>query len=184
MSHHAQFAQQPRQPLASDRFLFRLAAFAFRQHVEFASMLVQFHLNGFPHLLPRQIQPFFLVLRHSSFRCPHQIKHLPGEVAHLRQQGLGRNAPVHHPHPPRLPIGLLDMIQKTAQGRAIARVAVHHFIRQRKAFRRDHQRNDHLQTVRPVIPTVPTFGFLNLFGLALEVRAGQVIKQHIKMRGK
>jgi hypothetical protein len=76
------------------------------------------------------------------------------------------------------------VIQKTAQRRAIARVAVHDLIRQRKAFWRDHQRNDHLQTVRPVIPAVPAFGFLNLFGLALEVRAGQVIKEHIKMRRK
>ena len=32
-----------------------------------------------------------------------------------------------------------------------------------------------------MIPAIAPFGFLNLFRLTLEIRAGQVIKQHFKL---
>src|SRR5205823_8722895 len=57
-------------------------------------------------------------------------------------------------------------------------VARHHFISQVQTFGSDDQRNDHLAAVRTMIPAMAELGFGNFLRLALDVSAGQVVKQH------
>ncbi len=65
--------------------------------------------------------------------------------AHLHQHFLRRDAPIHHPDPLGFAVKLFDLIQKSAQGRFVRRVARQHLVGERKTFRRDHQRNNHLR---------------------------------------
>ncbi len=70
---------------------------------------------------------------------------------------------------------------KTAQRRAIRRVAGHDFIRERETLRRDHQRDDHLHAVRTLVPTI-AIAALVPFGkrrITFEIRARQIIEQHL-----
>ena len=73
------------------------------------------------------------------------------------------------------------MVEKTAQRGAITGVAVHHFVGQWKTIAGDHQRNHHLQTIRPFIATVTVLSFGVFFHRAFEVRAGQVVEQHFEV---
>ena len=131
--------------------------------------------------MPRQIQPLLLMLVDLALRRAHQVERLPLRLAHLLQNGFARNAAIHHPHPPRFAVGLFDLAQKSAQRRPIRRVAVHHFIGQRKSIRRHHQRDHQLQTVRSPIPAVAAPGFRILLHLPFEVRAGQIVEQHFEV---
>ena len=117
----------------------------------------------------------------STFGGSHQVEHLPSRFPHLAQDGFGRNAAIHHPHPPRFSVGLFDVFQKRPQRLMFRRVAIHHFVCQRKSVRRDHQRDHHLQTVRSVVAAVAAFGFRILLHLSFEVRAGQVVQQHLEV---
>jgi len=63
--------------------------------------------------------------------------------------------------------------------RAIRRVAVHDLVGQWKALRRDHERDHDLHTIRPSIAAVAPFGFRIGVHLAFEVRARQVVQQHL-----
>ena len=112
----------------------------------------------------------------------HQIERLPFRLAHLFQNRFGGNAAIHHPYPPRFAVGVLDLLEKVWQRGAVRRVAVHHFIGQRKPIGRDHQGDHQLQTVRSLIPAVTALGFRILLHLAFEVRAGQIVEQHFKVR--
>ena len=110
---------------------------------------------------------------------------MDGRIAgpHLRQHLLRRNAPVHHPDPLGLAIQFFDPLQKTAQRGFVRRVPRHHFVGQRKTFRRHHQRDDHLHAVRPLVPAV-AITTLVPFGkrrIALEIRAGQIVEQHLEL---
>jgi len=78
----------------------------------------------------------------------------------------------------------LDPGQEVAQGLAVGGVAGQHLIGQRQAIRRHHQRDHHLQAVRPAVPAVAAPGFWILFHLAFEVRARQVIEQDLEVGGK
>ena len=59
--HGAQFAQQAHQPFPSHRGFFGLPAGALGQHVEFAAVFKQLHINRIANLFPRQIEPFLFV---------------------------------------------------------------------------------------------------------------------------
>ena len=60
-------------------------------------------------------------------------------------------------------------------------VAVHDLVGQRQAIRRDHQRDHDLQTIRPTIAAVATFGFWIVFHLAFKVGTRQVVQQHLEV---
>ena len=147
-------------------------------------MLVKLHLHRVAHLLPRQIEPFLLMLIDPPFGRAHQIERLPFRLAHLFENRFGRDAAIHHPYPPRFAVRRFDLLQKIAQRRAVRRVAVHHFIRQRKAVGRHHQRDHQLHAVRPPVPAVAALGFGILLHLAFEVRAGQVVEQYFEIGGE
>jgi hypothetical protein len=66
----------------------------------------------------------------------------------------GRTAAIHNPNTPRTPVWLLDFIKERPQCFAIRRIAGQHLVSQRQAFRRDHQRNYHLRTIRPLVTAV------------------------------
>jgi hypothetical protein len=51
-------------------------------------------------------------------------------------------------------------------------------------FWRDHQTDDHLQTVRPAISAVAALSLRDFLVLPFEVGARQVIQQHIKLRSE
>src|ERR1051325_8421779 len=68
-SHGAQLAQQPCQAFAPHGPLFGLPPITPRQHIQLTLVLVQLHLHALAHLLPRQIQPLFLVLVDHAFGC-------------------------------------------------------------------------------------------------------------------
>ena len=89
----------------------------------------------------------------------------PGRLSHLPQNLFARNSPIHHPHAFCFSIGLLDLVQKIAERAAITGIALHHFVGQRETIGGDHQRNHHLQTVRPFIATVSVPGF-GVFSIA------------------
>ena len=65
-----------------------------------------------PDLLPGQCQPLLFVLIDAAFRRPHQIRYLP--FPHLCQGCFRRDPPIHHPHTPRLPVGLFRSGPETA----------------------------------------------------------------------
>src|SRR6516225_5703099 len=87
LAHCSQLAPQPREPLPPEGDLLGLPPLAFGQHVEFALVLVEFHLYRVAHLLPRQIQPFLLLLIDLAFGRARKIERLPLGLAHLLQAG-------------------------------------------------------------------------------------------------
>jgi hypothetical protein len=109
LSHGAQPAQQASQSLTPHRDFFSLPSAAFGQNVEFAFMLVQLHLHRVAHLLPRQIEPFLLMLLDASFGRAYQIEGLSFRIAHLLQNRFGRYSAIHHPHAPRFAVGRFDL---------------------------------------------------------------------------
>ncbi len=65
-----------------------------------------------------------------------------------------------------------------------ARVARQHLVGERKTLRGHHQRNDHLHAVRAMIARVTVAALVLLVGrrIGLEIRAREVIQQHIEAR--
>ena len=95
------------------------------------------------------------ILQHSHNRC----RSYTGTVCNSRGS-LAREAP--------------------SQCAAVFRVARHHFVGDRKAFRRYDQRNDHLHTVGPPVPTVAELAQpFCLRYVTLKIGAGQVVEQDI-----
>ena len=107
----------------------------------------------------------------------HQIIH--PLLAHLADGLFGGDAPVHYPYPPRLAVGLFDLLEEAQKRGLVAGVAGHHLVGQGQTLGRDHQGDDHLPAVRTAIPAVAVFGLGDLFAESLEVGAGQIIQQHI-----
>jgi len=109
-----------------------------------------------------------------------------GRIAgpHLGQHFLRRDAPIHHPDPLGLAIQLFNLFEKIAQRGFVRRVPRHHFVGQRKTFRRHHQRDDHLHAVRSFVPAVAITAFVPFRErrLALEIGAGQIVEQHLELR--
>jgi len=108
-----------------------------------------------------------------------QVLHRRVGLAHLGQHFLGRDPPVHQPHPPVLP---LDPGQEVAQRRLVGRVAGQHLVGQGQAVGGHHQGDDHLYAVRPVVARVaePALVALRKRRLRLEVGAGQIVEQDVE----
>ncbi len=75
-------------------------------------------------------------------------------------------------------------LRKPWQRGLVGGVAGHHLIGQRKAFRRDDQRNDHLHAIGPLVPAVavPALVAFRKGRIALEIGAGQIVEQHVELR--
>ena len=56
------------------------------------------------------------------------------------------------------------------------------FIGQREALRGDHQADDELLAIGAMVPAVTALGFINGFGLALEIGAGQIVEDNVEVR--
>jgi hypothetical protein len=121
------------------------------------------------------------VLLDPSFGRAYQVERLPFRIAHLLEHRFARYAAIHHPYASRVAVSRFDLRQKTAQRGAIRRVAVHHFISQRKAVRRHHQRDHQLHAVRTAVATVAALRLGILLHLPFEIGAGQIIEQHFEI---
>ena len=154
------------------------------EDVEFAVLGQQLDLHALPRVLPGLFQQVLLQPVQASLRRSHQILHRWIAVAHFGQHGLGRHAAIHDPDPPRLAVLLLDLAQEHPQCLAVGGVAGQYLVSQRQAIGRDHQRDDHLRAVRPLVATV-TMASLAAFWQVrcgdLEVGAGQIVQQHVEV---
>ena len=97
--------------------------------------------------------------------------------AHRRQRLLGRNPPVHDPHPLGPAVLRLDLRQKLRQRRVVAR---HHLVGQRKPFRGHDQRDHHLHAVRALVAAVAELALARKRRVAFKIGGSQVIEQNIE----
>src|SRR4029453_14680655 len=77
-----------------------------------------------------------------------------------------------------------DLFQKGWERGLVVGVARHHFVTQRKTFRRDDQGENYLHAVRPLVRAVTKFSSVP-FGkgrITFKIRAGQVVEQHVELR--
>jgi predicted aconitase len=80
---------------------------------------------------------------------------------------------------------LFDPGEEHPQRRAVRRVAGQHLVSQGKTVRGNHQRDHHLRAVRPLVAAVTMTTLVALRhvrGVDLEVRAGQIVEQHVEIR--
>ena len=158
--------------------LFLLTRLALSQHEHLAFPRQQLDPHVLAGLLPGQPRQRLLQLAQHRARRAHQVVR-PG-LTHLGQRRLARNAAIHHPCPARLAVAILDLPEEVPQRRVVDSVARQHLVGQRKAPRRDDQRDHHLPAIAPAV--VPTYVGIAVAGLgvlpaqALEVRAGQVVE--------
>jgi hypothetical protein len=76
-----------------------------------------------------------------------------------------------------------DLGPESAQGRAVGGVAGQHFISERQPLRRDHQRDDELRTIRPLVAAVAVTALRALWQIGcvdLEIGARQIVEQHVE----
>ncbi len=114
-------------------------------------------------------------------RRAHQIIRLFPRRPHFLQQRFGGGASIHQPDSSRLAIQRFDLIEKAAQCRLIRRIAIQHFVRQRKSLRRDHQRDHHLLAVRPSIAAVAIPRLRIALRFPFHVSARQVVQQQVEL---
>ena len=97
---------------------------------------------------------------------------------------LSRDAAIKDPHAPRLAVlgfhGPDDVLER---GR-VDLVAIEDFIRQRKTLGGDHQCDDELFAIRPVISGVAALRFLDTLRAALEVCARQIVEDDVEARAE
>ncbi len=139
-------------------------------------------LHAWAGLLPGQHDEAFLQASQPALRCAHQILDRRIGGAHFRQHRFGWNAAVHQPDTARLAIHPLDTGQEVAQGPTVVRVAGQHFICDRQSVRCHHERDHHLNAVRPVIARIAEAALV-AFGerrAGFKVSAGQIVEQHVE----
>ena len=155
--HALQFLQTPTQPsqlpTAHAAFLVD-SILALRQHIHFSGLGQSFDFDSCADLLPGQFAQWLFQLAQAPLGRAHQVEHRRITGPHLLQVFFGGNAPVHQPDALGFAILRLDLFQKGRQRGLVAGVARHHFITQRKTFRGDDQRDDHLHAVRALVPAV------------------------------
>jgi hypothetical protein len=103
-------------------------------------------------------------------------------VAHLFERRLRWDTAVHDPDSARLAVLAFDAREKIPQRGTVGRVARQHFVGQRQAFGRHHQRDDHLHAIASVITRVTVLALVLVIErrIGFEVRARQVVKQYVK----
>lgn len=139
-------------------------------------------LDPLAHSLPGLVEQRFLQLREPSLGRANEIVDRRIGLPHLRQHGFGGNAAIHHPDPPGFAVLRFDLLQKTAQCRAVGK----HLVGERKAVRR-HKKSDHdLNAVGALVAAIAIAAFIVLIGRRrrFEIGAGQVIEQYVEARAK
>ena len=157
---------------------------ALRQYVRFVVLTQELDLHALADLMPGEIGQRFLIAVQSSFGRSHKIE--DGRVAfpHLPENLFSGNAPVHHPYALGLAVLRLDLFEKPLEGRVVGGVARHDFVGQGEPLRGHNQGNHHLHAVEPLVPAVAVLPLV-VFGkgrIALEVRARQIIEEHVERR--
>lgn len=104
--------------------------------------------------------------------------------AHLLERSLGGNAAVHQPGPARPAPAPFHFVEKLLQRRRLVRVAGIDFVPNRQPIGRQHQRDDHLRAVGTMVAAVAEAPLAARIPrrIALEVRARQVVEQHLALR--
>lgn len=150
-------------------------------------------LDAFAHPLPGLRKKGFLQFRQPPLWRTHQVR--GAHRAHLFQALFRGYTPIHDPDPLRTTVACLDALEEITQRVRVLGVACEHFVAQRKAFRSNDQSNHPLPAVKPLIPTlVAAFVVMLVAVLSLvvllarrvrfEIRAGQIVEQHIEPRLK
>ena len=119
----------------------------------------------------------------AAFGRSHQIVHGRIASAHFGENLLGRNAAIHHPNPARLAVLALDLGEERAQRLAVGGVAGQDLIGERQALRGDDERDDELRAIGPLVAAVAVASLAvlrQIGGVDLEIRAGQIVEQHIE----
>ena len=157
------------------------AVHALGQNVAFARLGQQFDLHARAHFLPGFVQELFLQPAQPSLGRAHDVENGRITLPHLRQRLFGRNAPIHHPDAPGLAVELFNLLQKHFERGLVGRVARQHFVRQRKTFRRDHQRDDHLHAVKTFVPAVTKLALVRFRKrrVTFKISARQIVEQHV-----
>ena len=78
---------------------------------------------------------------------------------------------------------VLDLGAEIARRLAVGGVAGENLVGERKAVRRDDQRDDELRTIGPLVAAIAmaSFAVLGKIGsVHLEIRAGQIVEQHVE----
>ena len=181
-----QAREQAAQFLAADGALLCDAASALGQHIDFTVLREQLDLHARAHGFPRALEPVFFQRGQRAFGGADEVVHRGVARAHLREHGFGGDAAIHQPHALCLAVARFDLFEKAGQRGVVGRVAGQNFIGQRKAFRRDDQRDDHLRTIGPVIARVAVAARIVgiVGGAGLEIGAGQIVEQHFVLRAE
>ena len=158
---------------------------ALRQHIHFTGLGQQFDFDSFPHLLPGQFVSTGLPVGSSvPWACPPgraPADHSRASARAFSSVGMPRSITQIRC---ALPYCFSIFSRKSLSVVLSLVLPAHHFVGQRKTFRRDDQRDDHLHAVRALVPAVTKFSFV-LFGkrrIAFKIRAGQVVEQHVELR--
>ena len=161
--------------------LFGDAVAALHQNIELAFLRQELDLHAGSRLLPGLSDQMLLQARQAALRRAHQVIHRRVGIAHLGEHLLGRHAAVHQPNPARFAVLPFDALEKPSQRRLVGGVAGQHLIGQRQTFRRHHEGNDDLHTVRPVIARVPEAPLIvfRKRRIGLEIGARKIVQQHV-----
>jgi hypothetical protein len=159
------------------------AGATFGQHVDFAVLRQQFHAQLRAHFLPGLLRQLLFQFGQLALGRAHEVAHLGLALPQLGQHGFGRDAAIHHPDALGAAVTFLDTLEHVPQRGLVGGVAGQHLVGQRQALGRDHQGHDHLHAVGAFVPAVTEAAGISFIPghVTLEIRAGQVVKQHVEL---
>jgi len=131
-------------------------------------------MDGAPALCRRKFGSELLQFR---LRCADDVA-ASGRAQPSQVLG-ARHAAVGDPHPPDDAVTCLHGGDDRLQGARIVGVAGEHFVTQRKAVERHHQRDQDLLAVATMIARIAALRLAIGQRLALEIGAGDVVEQHV-----
>src|SRR3970040_1699297 len=123
--------------------------------------------------MPRLVEELFLQATEPSLGCADQVLHRWISLAHLFKHFFCRDAPIHQPNALGFAVLGFNLVEKLLERAAVLGVARQYFVSQRKALRRDDQRNHHLPTIAALVATIAKTPLVVLVvgGIGLEICA-------------
>lgn len=101
-----------------------------------------------------------------------------GALAHF----LRGDTAIHEPGTPGFAVLLFNPLEHPLESGLVGGVAGEHFAAERKAFRRDNERDDHLHALATLIATViEAAQAVWLQWIAFEVGAGEILEQDVEL---
>ena len=149
---------------------------ALGQDVQLPVLGQQLHLDRLANLAPGQAHKRLLQPRQAPLGGADQVMHRRLAPTHRRQRLLGRNPPVHDPHPLGPAVLRLDLRQELRQRRFVAGVARHHLVGQRKPFRGHDQRDHHLHAVRALVAAVAELALARKRRVAFKIGGSDIVE--------